>query len=143
LIIYKFKPECLVIQCGCDGLNTDEHQQWNLTIKGMAFAINKILSTTEMPVLLLGGGGYNHTEVAKCWTYLTAIASNFQTEKDDDDDDDYDKWDLIPEHSHLDCYEGDGYEFWKNEREKRMKDQNEEDGWLDYLKKEILKRDIK
>ncbi|EMG47085.1 hypothetical protein G210_2638 [Candida maltosa Xu316] len=71
-LITKFDPKCIVIQAGCDGLTADEHKEWNMSIKGYANAIDILLNEfSEIPVMILGGGGYNHTEVAKCWTYIT------------------------------------------------------------------------
>lgn len=32
----------------------------------------------NVPVLMLGGGGYTIRNVARCWTYETAVALNHQ-----------------------------------------------------------------
>ena len=43
-----------------------------MSIKGYANSIDTILERFDKtPVMILGGGGYNHTETAKCWTYIT------------------------------------------------------------------------
>lgn len=39
----------------------------------MGEVVRKVLEEGKK-TLLLGGGGYNNINAAKCWTYLTAIA---------------------------------------------------------------------
>ncbi|KAK6199511.1 histone deacetylase [Scheffersomyces amazonensis] len=116
-LIERFDPQALVIQTGCDGLSTDEHNEWNLSIKCMGSVINHLLKETKnVPTLILGGGGYNHTETAKCWTFITnQILQNEEISNKP-----------IPEHEHLDAYEKDGFQFWTNDNTipKRMKDEN-------------------
>lgn len=115
-LILLFDSQVVVIQTGCDGLSTDPHKEWNLTIKGIASAVKRIVDTVyPIPVLLLGGGGYNHTETAKCWAYVTKVLTG-----------DNKDWDMLPEHSYLDSYEDDGYQFWTNNNTeaKRIKDRN-------------------
>lgn len=128
-LIENFEPKCIVIQAGCDGLGTDEHNEWNMTFEGYWKAIELIIETFNLPVVVLGGGGYNHTETAKCWTYLTAQLLNQDTNT----------WDIIPEHRYLDQYEKDGYQFWtdENSHPKKMKDEND-DNYLQSLKSYLL-----
>lgn len=124
--IQKFNPECIVVQCGVDGLSSDEHQEWNLTIKGFGKEVAKILDVGK-PTLLLGGGGYEHKQVARCWTYLTDIALGKDT-----------VFDLIPEHDKSDVYEDENYEFW-NIPSKNMIDEND-DEYIEMLKDAITGR---
>jgi len=124
--ITKFAPDCIVVQCGVDGLSSDEHQEWNLTIKGFGEQIKQILNVGK-PTLLLGGGGYEHRQVARCWTYLTDLALNKGTE-----------FDLLPEHSMLDAYEDENYEFW-NVPLKNMIDENDKE-YIEMLSETINKR---
>ncbi|ODV77811.1 histone deacetylase [Suhomyces tanzawaensis NRRL Y-17324] len=128
-IVLKFKPDVVVIQSGCDGLGTDSHGEWNLTIKGFTSVVEKLMQAlSPIPILVLGGGGYNHIETAKCWTYLTRNVLQVQEE-----------WDLIPEHTMLDSYESSGFQFWTSENEapKRMKDENT-NGYLRGLRESLL-----
>lgn len=118
--IEKFDPDAIVVQCGVDGLNSDEHQEWNLTIKGFGEQIKRVLDVGT-PTLLLGGGGYEHKQVARCWTYLTSIALDQDI-----------MFDLIPEHSHSDIYEDENFEFW-NIQPKNMVDENIRSGHLTKL----------
>lgn len=117
-VIEKKSPDVLVIQCGCDGLATDRHKEWNLTINGFGTVLQKLLETVNIPVLLLGGGGYNNEEAAKCWTYLTKVALGVDFPQEDVV--------MIPEHPYLDSYADSGYAFWtpQNTTGSKMKDQN-------------------
>ena len=117
-LIQKHQPQYLFIQCGCDGLSTDPHKEWNLTICGYARVIKLLLDAIRIPVILLGGGGYNFTEAAKFWTYLTALVTEIPISDTLDD---------IPEHKCLDNYENDGYRFWtdRNTQRGKMNDEND------------------
>lgn len=73
------QPQALVVQCGLDGLAGDPCREFNLSLGGYGAAVEKILSWTatyqgRVPVLLLGGGGYNHANAARGWAQLTAVA---------------------------------------------------------------------
>jgi histone deacetylase HOS1 len=114
-ILQKEAPEALVIQCGTDGLTADKHKEWNLSIKGMAAAIDTVMALCPVPTLLLGGGGYNHVETAKCWTYITnKVLGNDNLAGE------------IPDHQFVDEYEQSGYQFWYdgNTIPSKMKDMN-------------------
>lgn len=128
-LIEKSEVGCIVIQGGVDGLGMDEHREWNMTINGYWRVIECIIDRFNVPVMIVGGGGYNHTETAKCWTYITAKLLNLDT----------DDWDVIPEHECLDYYEKDGYRFWtdENSRATKMKDEND-DEYLQGLKENLL-----
>ena len=78
-IFNAHQPQALVVQCGLDGLAGDPCREFNLSLGGYGAAIEEILSWTatregRLPVLLLGGGGYNHANAARGWAHLTAIA---------------------------------------------------------------------
>lgn len=63
------------MQCGADSLAGDEIGDFNLTSNGHGTCIKKVLGY-NIPVVLLGGGGYNVVNVAKCWTSHTALVLN-------------------------------------------------------------------
>lgn len=65
-------PEMVVVQCGVDGLAGDPMAVWNLSAAAYVKAIQSVLSWNK-PVLLLGGGGYNSENAARCWSLLTAV----------------------------------------------------------------------
>lgn len=125
-ILQKKHPEILVIQAGCDGLFTDKYKQWNLTIKGIGTVIDKLLLVFKKPVMILGGGGYNNPEVAKCWCYITKVILNVN---DDKTHECLDNNSMIPEHKLLDCYSDSGYSFWTldNTINSKMRDENTND----------------
>jgi acetoin utilization deacetylase AcuC-like enzyme len=88
--IRAYKPQAIVICCGADGLSGDplspQHTQsydeaapidgWNLdvTVFGKLVGIVR-KSCEELPILVLGGGGYNHVNVARSWAYLALALS--------------------------------------------------------------------
>lgn len=130
-VIHKFQAQCLVIQCGADGLGSDEHQEWNLTIKGLANAVVKLLDL-ELPSLLLGGGGYNHSQVARCWTYITSVALQASTEFDILPDS------LMAQLQKTHSEEEEEYEFW-NDKGHNMIDENTPD-YIDVLANQFTSR---
>ncbi|MES1905232.1 MAG: Histone deacetylase 3, partial [Paramarteilia canceri] len=70
--IERYRPECLVIQCGADSLNGDTLGRFNLTLEGHGECVAHMKSK-GLPLLVLGGGGYTLKNVARCWTYETSI----------------------------------------------------------------------
>lgn len=122
----RFLPQAVVLQAGCDGLATEDNREWNMTIKGYEKVLKSILDL-NLPTLVLGGGGYNHTETAKCWAHLTKVAVGNKEE-----------WDVLPEHGYLDAYEGDGYRFWTdaNSRVRPRKNENDRE-YLQMMKRHI------
>ena len=93
----KFVPEAVVCQVGADGLNEDPMQSFNLTSKAFVQCIKQVVDW-NLPTLILGGGGYNEANVARCWTEVTASLVN-ETLPDD-----------IPEHEFFPCY-GPNFDF--------------------------------
>lgn len=72
-IITIYKPECIVCQCGADSLAHDRLGVFNLSSKGHASCVEYIKSF-NIPLMLLGGGGYTIKNVARCWANETAVA---------------------------------------------------------------------
>ncbi|CAI8587206.1 unnamed protein product [Vicia faba] len=68
-----FKPGAVVLQCGADSLSGDRLGCFNLSIKGHAECV-KYMRSFNVPLLLLGGGGYTIRNVARCWCYETGVA---------------------------------------------------------------------
>ncbi|KAJ2761958.1 Histone deacetylase 8, partial [Coemansia nantahalensis] len=68
-----FAPDAVVVQCGCDGLAGDPHRAFGLTADAYCAVVERVLGWGP-PVLLLGGGGYNRADCARCWARLTAVA---------------------------------------------------------------------
>eukprot|EP00127_Corallochytrium_limacisporum_P003211 Clim_evm60s147 gene=Clim_evmTU60s147 len=82
----SFTPDCVVVQCGADGLAMDPHKIFNLTEEAHVSVLN-LLKSWNIPMLVLGGGGYNETATAKLWCHLTAQCLG---EKPPDEVPDYD-----------------------------------------------------
>ncbi|XP_071952749.1 histone deacetylase 3-like isoform X2 [Antedon mediterranea] len=71
-VMEYYRPTCIVLQCGADSLGCDRLGCFNLSIKGHGDCVNYIKSF-NLPLLVLGGGGYTVKNVARCWTYETAL----------------------------------------------------------------------
>eukprot|EP00051_Salpingoeca_urceolata_P005905 m.78636 g.78636 ORF g.78636 m.78636 type:complete len:582 (-) comp14592_c0_seq3:190-1935(-) len=76
-----YRPSVIVLQCGADSLSGDRLGCFNLSLKGHAACVEFVKSFGK-PVLLLGGGGYTIRNVARCWTYETAIALNTEVDEE-------------------------------------------------------------
>lgn len=70
--IDMFRPQVVVLQCGADSLNCDRLGRFNLSLKGHAECV-RFVKSFGLPTLVLGGGGYTIRNVARCWTYETAV----------------------------------------------------------------------
>ncbi|GMS93051.1 hypothetical protein PENTCL1PPCAC_15226, partial [Pristionchus entomophagus] len=72
-VMEKFQPEAIVLQCGADSLNGDRLGPFNLTLRGHGECVS-FLRSYNVPMMMVGGGGYTPRNVARCWTYETALA---------------------------------------------------------------------
>merc|ERR1712202_40926 len=72
-VMEHYSPTVIVLQCGADSLAGDRLGCFNLTVKGHAECL-EFVKKFNVPVLMLGGGGYTIRNVARCWTYETACA---------------------------------------------------------------------
>ncbi|KAF6144167.1 hypothetical protein GIB67_004840 [Kingdonia uniflora] len=68
-----FRPGTEVLQCEADSLSRDRLGCFNLSIKGHAECV-RYMRSFNVPILLLGGGGYTIRNVAHCWCYETGVA---------------------------------------------------------------------
>ncbi|KAG4306086.1 hypothetical protein PORY_000074 [Pneumocystis oryctolagi] len=120
----KFKPDVIVVQCGCDGnfkvqtilltqlgLFKDVYKEWNLTSQSYAFCLKKILEW-EKKLLIFGGGGYENTVVSRCYAFLTSVILDIEIPND------------IPEHDFFEFY-GPDFELLLDQG--NMKDENTEE----------------
>ena len=69
-VMEVFSPDAIVFQSGADSLSGDRLGCFNLSRRGHAECL-KYMSTFNIPLLVLGGGGYTIRNVARCWTYET------------------------------------------------------------------------
>merc|ERR1719253_48166 len=72
-VIERFAPGAVVLSCGADSLSGDRLGCFNLSAKGHANCVSFVRSF-NIPMLILGGGGYSLRNVPRCWTYETAVA---------------------------------------------------------------------
>ncbi|CAG8435473.1 5744_t:CDS:2 [Diversispora eburnea] len=68
----KYRPSVIVLQSGADSLGKDKLGGFNLSIKGHGECVRYVKSW-NIPLLVLGGGGYTVKNVARCWAYETSI----------------------------------------------------------------------
>jgi histone deacetylase 8 len=71
-LVSKFDPDIIVCVCGADILSDDPHAAFNVGSKAYSNCVQDIINT-QIPSIFLGGGGYNHTSTAKCWSILTQV----------------------------------------------------------------------
>jgi hypothetical protein len=76
-----YQPTALVLQCGSDSLSGDRLGCFNLSVRGHAECVRHML-TYFLPTLILGGGGYTIRNVARCWTYETAVVLGEELENE-------------------------------------------------------------
>ncbi|KAF8835785.1 hypothetical protein BDN67DRAFT_1072265 [Paxillus ammoniavirescens] len=67
-----FRPTSIVLQCGADSLGCDRLGAFNLSIAAHGECVN-FVRKFNVPLLVLGGGGYTIKNVSRCWTYETAV----------------------------------------------------------------------
>lgn len=78
-VMEVFRPGAVILQCGADSLSGDRLGCFNLSIKGHAECV-RYMRSFNVPLLLLGGGGYTIRNVARCWCYETGVALGTELE---------------------------------------------------------------
>ncbi|KAH7625043.1 hypothetical protein Ndes2526B_g00424 [Nannochloris sp. 'desiccata'] len=87
-----YRPECIVMCCGVDGLANDPiGRAWSLTPAAYGAATAQVASY-GVPILLLGGGGYD--SAAACCAFAAALAGITGQALPED----------VPQHHYLDRY---------------------------------------
>lgn len=66
-----YQPNAVVLQCGADSLSGDRLGCFNLSLHGHGQCVD-FFKSRDVPLLLLGGGGYTVRNVARCWAYETS-----------------------------------------------------------------------
>ncbi len=74
-ILQAFQPEVICLQMGADAHYADPLAHICLTIQGWLKPIEAVVAL-GVPVLALGGGGYNLDNVPRMWALATAVVLN-------------------------------------------------------------------
>ncbi|XP_021773456.1 histone deacetylase 19-like isoform X2 [Chenopodium quinoa] len=90
-VMEVFKPGAVVLQCGADSLSGDRLGCFNLSIRGHAECV-KYMRSFNVPLLLVGGGGYTIRNVARCWCYETGVALGIELD------------DKMPQHEYFEYF---------------------------------------
>jgi histone deacetylase 1/2 len=69
----KYRPQAVVMQCGSDSLSGDRLGCFNLSVKGHGNCV-KYVKNLNLPLVIVGGGGYTLRNIPRCWAYETGIA---------------------------------------------------------------------
>ncbi|TCD60061.1 hypothetical protein EIP91_010795 [Steccherinum ochraceum] len=72
-IMEVFQPSAIVLQCGADSLAGDKLGCFNITMQGHASCV-QFVRKLNVPLMILGGGGYTVKNVARTWAFETACA---------------------------------------------------------------------
>ena len=121
-VMKMYQPSAIVLQCGADSLTGDWLGCFNLTLKGHGKCV-EFMKKFNLPLLILGGGGYKSRNVARCWTYETAVALGCDIANE------------IPQNSYIEYYKPD-YELHIH-RSKTMMNRNETKH-LNKIKKQLF-----
>ncbi|OAL29147.1 hypothetical protein AYO20_09300 [Fonsecaea nubica] len=70
--IKTYRPSAIVLQCGADSLGHDRLGCFNLNISGHGRCVSFVKSF-QIPLLVVGGGGYTPRNVARAWAHETSI----------------------------------------------------------------------
>lgn len=66
-------PQFVILQCGADAMRGDPITQLGLAADDYAFVTERLLALTPgVPLLALGGGGYNRDNLAAAWNAVLA-----------------------------------------------------------------------
>ncbi|BGP05515.1 histone deacetylase (class I) Clr6 [Rhodotorula toruloides] len=76
-----YRPGAVVLQCGADSLASDKLGSFNLSMNGHASCV-AFMRTFNVPLIIVGGGGYTIRNVARTWAYETGIACGVQMQRD-------------------------------------------------------------
>lgn len=71
-VMQWYQPGAIVLQCGADSLAGDRLGCFNLSSSGHARCVS-FMKRFNVPLLLLGGGGYTIRNVSRVWALETAV----------------------------------------------------------------------
>ncbi|EPE28024.1 Arginase/deacetylase [Glarea lozoyensis ATCC 20868] len=73
MCVDRFRPTAIVLQCGADSLAGDRLGRFNVQVQGHGACV-AYCKSLNIPLLLVGGGGYTPRNVARAWAHETSIA---------------------------------------------------------------------
>ena len=73
MCVKRFQPTAIVLQCGADSLAGDRLGRFNVQVQGHGACV-AYCKSLNIPLLLVGGGGYTPRNVARAWAHETSIA---------------------------------------------------------------------
>jgi histone deacetylase 1/2 len=80
-VILRFDPQVVVLQSGADSIASDKIGKFNLSTEGHASAGRWLREQhPNIPVMVLGGGGYTISNVARTWSYETIAMLGYRDE---------------------------------------------------------------
>lgn len=116
-----YQPNAIALQCGADSLTGDRLGCFNLTLKGHGRCV-EYMRSFNLPLLIMGGGGYTIRNVARAWTQETAIALGVDISND------------LPYNDYFEYY---GPDFKLNISPSNMPNQNSPE-YLDKIKCKLI-----
>ncbi|KWU45643.1 hypothetical protein RHOSPDRAFT_32565 [Rhodotorula sp. JG-1b] len=72
-----YRPGAVVLQCGADSLASDKLGSFNLSMRGHAACV-AFMRTFNVPLIIVGGGGYTVRNVARTWAFETGLAAGVE-----------------------------------------------------------------
>ncbi|KAH0543569.1 hypothetical protein FGG08_002130 [Glutinoglossum americanum] len=70
--VATYRPSVIVLQCGADSLGCDRIGRFNLNIRAHGECV-RFAKSLNLPLIILGGGGYTPRNVARLWAYETSV----------------------------------------------------------------------
>ncbi|KAK0546748.1 hypothetical protein OC846_005143 [Tilletia horrida] len=120
-IMEWYRPGAVVLQCGADSLAGDKIGCFNLSIRGHAACV-EFMATYNVPLVILGGGGYTVRNVARTWTYETGAVLGMELSPD------------LPYNSYMSWF---GPEYKLDVPKTNMEDYNSKE-YLEEIKTQII-----
>ncbi|WVO13577.1 hypothetical protein L204_101198 [Cryptococcus depauperatus] len=80
-IMSHYRPSAVVLQMGADSISGDKLGGFNLTLEGHAECA-RFVKSFDVPIMMLGGGGYTIKNVARAWTKETSIMCGVELPED-------------------------------------------------------------
>jgi histone deacetylase 1/2 len=122
-IMEMYQPGAIVLQCGADSVTGDRLGCFNITLKGHGEVV-RFCKSFGVPLMVLGGGGYNIRNVSRCWAYETSVLLDHTVSNN------------IPFNDYFQYY---GPDFKLHLQESDMANQNGRD-YLDRVRHKVLQQ---